>query len=76
MTTREKFEGLKEREINAKSDAEHAQINAELERLADNDPVEFEASVIASARQTLADAKALRAPFVFPAKKDFPHFFC
>ena len=60
MTTREKFEQLKEREMNAKSDAERAQIDAELEQLADNNPVEFEAAVIASARQTLEDAKTLR----------------
>ena len=60
MTTREKFEKLKEREISAKSDVERSLINTELEQLADNDPSEFEASVMASARQTLADAKALK----------------
>ena len=60
MTTREKFEQLKEREMNAKSDVECEQIDAKLEQLADNNPVEFEAAVIASARQTLADAKALK----------------
>ena len=60
MTTREKFEQLKEREMSAKSDAERAQIDVELEKLADNDPSEFEATVMASVMQTLADAKALR----------------
>jgi len=60
MTTREKFEQLKEREMNAKSDAERAQIDAELEQLADSDPAEFETVVMASVRQTLAEAKALK----------------
>ena len=60
MTTREKFEQLKEREMNAKSDAERAEIDAELEQLADSDPAEFETVVMASVRQTLAEAKALK----------------
>ena len=60
MTIKEKFEELKERDMNAKSDAERAKIDLELKQLADSDPVEFEAAVIASARQTLSDAKELR----------------
>ena len=60
MTTKEKFEQLKEREINAKSNVERTQIDAELELLADKNPVEFEAIVMESARKTLADAKALK----------------
>lgn len=60
MTTREKFEELKELDMKAKSDAEREKINVELEQLADNDPEGFETAVMASARQTLADVKALK----------------
>jgi len=60
MTVREKFEMLKELDINAKSDSERVKFEIELEQLADEYPIEFEASVMASARQTLADAKELK----------------
>jgi len=60
MTTQEKFEKLKELDINATLDSQRTQISVELEQLADSDPEGFEAAVMASARQTLEDAKALR----------------
>ena len=60
MTTREQFEKLKNFDINAKSDAERARISIELEQLSDSDPAGFEAAVMVSARQTLADVKALK----------------
>jgi len=60
MTTQEKFAKLKELDINAKLDSQRTQISVELEQLADSDPEGFEAAVMASARQTLEDAKALR----------------
>jgi len=60
MNTREQFEKLKELDINAKSDAERAEITRELEKLANSDTAGFESAVMASARQTLEDAKALK----------------
>lgn len=60
MTTRDKFEELKRRNIAAKSDSERKLIDKQLEQLADNDPEGFEAAFIASARQTLEDVKRLR----------------
>ena len=60
MTTKEEFERLKELDINAKSNAQRAKINLELERLANSDPAGFESAVMASARQTLEAAKALK----------------
>lgn len=44
----------------AKSDSEHKLIDEEFEQLANNDPEGFEAAFMASARQTLEDAKRLR----------------
>lgn len=60
MTTREEFEELKRRDIAAKSDGERKLIAKEFEQLANNDPEGFEAAFMASARQTLEDAKRLR----------------
>ncbi len=60
MTTKEKFEQLKERDINAKSEAQRTKINVELAQLADSDPKGFEAAVLDSARQTLSDARVLK----------------
>ena len=60
MTTREKFEELKRRDIATKSDGERRLIDKEFEQLANNDPEGFEAAFMASARQTLEDAKRLR----------------
>ncbi|SCD21751.1 hypothetical protein PSM36_2962 [Proteiniphilum saccharofermentans] len=60
MTTGEKFEELKKKDIAAKSDRERITIDKELEQLANNDPEGFEAAFIASAKQTLEDAKRLR----------------
>lgn len=60
MTTQKKFEALKERELNCNSDNELEQIQAEFESLARIDPDGFAQAFMASARQTLKDAKALR----------------
>ena len=60
MTIREKFEELKWAEINAKTDAEREKVLIELGKLADSDPDGFSNAVMASARQTLEDAKALK----------------
>ena len=60
MNTKQKFEHLKELDINAKTDTEHLEISKELEKLADNDPAGFETAVMESARQTLANAKSLK----------------
>ena len=60
MTIRNEFERLKQLDINAKSNAQRAKINLELKQLADSDPEGFESAVMASARQTLEDTKALR----------------
>ena len=60
MTTKEKFEELKMRDINAKSDIERDRIHIELEKLAIDDPGGFEEAVIASATKTLSDIKELK----------------
>jgi hypothetical protein len=60
MTTKEKFEKLKELDINAKSEVEREKINVEMEQLADSDPKGFEAAVMESAKQTLTDIKTLK----------------
>jgi hypothetical protein len=60
MTTKEKFEELKIRDMNAKSDVEREKLHIELEKLADQDPEGFEKSVIASAKKTLSDIKELK----------------
>jgi hypothetical protein len=60
MTTKEKFEQLKQLDIKAKSDTERNKLDADFERLANEDPEGFEAAVIASAKQTLNDAKTLK----------------
>jgi len=60
MTTKEKFEELKMRDINAKSDVERDKLHIELEKLADEDPEGFEKSVIDSAKKTLSDIKELK----------------
>ena len=60
MTTVEKYERLKKLDINAKSDAQRAKIMVEMEQLADSDPEGFELAVMASARQTLEDAKTVK----------------
>lgn len=60
MTTREKFEELKKREMAAKSQKEIVTIDKEFELLAEKDPEGFEAAFIASAKQTLEDAKRLK----------------
>ena len=59
MTTKEKFEDIKMRDIKAKSDAERDKIHIELEKLANEDPEGFETAVMESARKTLSDAKEL-----------------
>jgi len=60
MTTKEKYEELRNRQIDAKSDAEYEAATFEMEELGDSDPTGFEEAVIASARQTLENAKALK----------------
>jgi len=60
MTTREKFDELKMRDINAKSDIEREKLHIELEKLADEYPEDFEKAVIESARKTLSDIKELK----------------
>lgn len=60
MTTKEKFERLKELELKAKSNKELGKIQIEFERLAGEDPVGFETAFIESARRTLEDAKTLK----------------
>ena len=59
MTTAEKFNALKERELKAKTNAEFAAITADMERLADEDPEGFERAFLDSARRTLEDARQL-----------------
>ena len=60
MTTKEKFDELKMRDINSKSDAEREKLHIELEKLANEDPDGFEKAVIESARKTLSDIKELK----------------
>ena len=60
MTTKEKFENLKMRDINAKSDAERDKFHIEFEKLANEDPKGFEKAVMESAKKTLSDAKELK----------------
>ena len=60
MTTKEKFENIKMRDINAKSDFEREKLNIEFEKLANEDPEGFETAVMESARKTLSDAKELK----------------
>jgi len=60
MTTKEKFEELKMRDINAKSDIEREKLHVELEKLANEDPEGFEESVLVSAKKTLSDIKELK----------------
>jgi len=60
MTTKEKFEFLKEQELNAKSNKEIASIQLEFNRLATEDPDGFEDAFIESAKQTLSAAKHLK----------------
>ena len=60
MTTKEKFEDYKMRDINAKSDYEREKLHIEFEKLANEDPEGFETAVMESARKTLSDAKELK----------------
>ncbi|NDV45852.1 DUF5053 domain-containing protein [Paludibacter sp. 221] len=60
MTTKEKFEILKDQDIHAKSDKARTILNADFERLAQEDPEGFEEAVITSMRRTLYDAKKLK----------------
>jgi hypothetical protein len=60
MTTKERFESLKEMDINARSDAAHAKLDAGFEELANEDPEGFEKAVMESARRTLNDARMLK----------------
>ncbi|MDR1729831.1 MAG: DUF5053 domain-containing protein [Prevotellaceae bacterium] len=60
MTTKEKFEDLKMRDINAKSDAERDKLEIEFEKLANEAPKGFQKAVMESAKKPLEDAKELK----------------
>lgn len=60
MTTREKFESLKELELKTRSGKELEKIQLEFEKLAKEDPEGFEDAFIESARRTLRDARQLK----------------
>jgi len=60
MTTKEKFEELKIRDIKAKSNIERNKIHLELETIANDDPLGFEKAVMESAKKTLSDIKELK----------------
>lgn len=60
MNTKEKFERLKELELNTSSDKERAKIQKEFDQLATEDPDGFEDAFIESARSTLHKAKKLK----------------
>jgi hypothetical protein len=60
MTTKEKFEELKELELNAKTNKELNRLHLEFEKLADSDPDGFEAAFMESAKKTLQDVKHLK----------------
>jgi hypothetical protein len=60
MTTKEKFESLKELELKTRSGKELEKIQLEFEKLAKEDPAGFEDAFIESARRTLRDARQLR----------------
>ncbi len=59
-STQEKFDQLKELELNTKSNKELNKLQLEFDRLAMEDPNGFEDAFIASARGTLQAAKKLR----------------
>ena len=59
-TTKEKFEDIKMRDINAKSDSERDKLHVEFEKLINEDPEGFEKAVMESVRKTLLDAKELK----------------
>lgn len=60
MTTQEKFEQLKNREMNAGTESEYREIQVAMEKLADADPEGFEQAVLASMRRTRQKAQNLR----------------
>ena len=60
MTTKEKFEQLKEAELNARTNRELEKIQKEFDRLAEEDPMGFEDAFIESAQQTRLAVKQLR----------------
>jgi len=60
MTTKEKFEQLKELELKAITKKELYSIQFEFDRLAASDPDGFEDAFIESAKQTLKAAKQLK----------------
>lgn len=60
MTTKEKFEQLKEAELKAKTKKELDSIQLEFDKLATADPDGFEDAFIESARQTLKAVKQLK----------------
>lgn len=60
MTTKEKFEELKELELKAKTNKELNRLHLEFEKLADSDPNGFEAAFMESAKKTLQAVKHLK----------------
>ena len=60
MTTKEKFEQLKELELKTTSNRELIKIQAEFDALANADPVGFEDAFMESAMQTLHAVKKLK----------------
>jgi len=60
MTTKEKFEQLKEQELKAKTNKELDSIQLEFDNLATADPDGFEDAFIESAKQTLSAVKHLK----------------
>jgi hypothetical protein len=60
MTTTEKFELLKEKELAARTSKELTAIHAEFDELANADPAGFEQAFLDSARSTLRHAKQLK----------------
>jgi hypothetical protein len=60
MTAKEKFEQLKNLDIQAKSDIERDRIGVDLERMYEEDPEGFEQVVKESMQQTLREARELR----------------
>lgn len=60
MNTQEKFELLKQREMNARSEDEYQIIKIEMEKLADEDPEGFENAVLSSMRRTKQKAHEVK----------------
>ncbi len=60
MTTLEKFNELKEKELSARNTKEQKAVDAEFDTLFKEDPEGFEAAMVENMKETLAEAKRLR----------------